>query len=291
MTQLNATLRSVLQLAALGLAACCPAQVPTTPAPPLAESAVAPASSPASLDVTAAPPAKPEADPVAVAVAAPDRTEADRALDAGRKPEALLRFFQIAEGMKVAELAAGGGYTAELLARIVGPTGKVYGQNSKFILDRFAQGPWTERLQRPVNANVVRLDREFDAPLPPDVQDLDAVLFVLFYHDTVWLKTDRAQMNRAIFAALKPGGVYGVVDHRAQLGQALSQVETLHRIEESVVRAEIEAAGFVLDAEASFLENPADTKDWSASPRTAGELRGTSDRFVLRYRKPLTTSP
>ena len=131
----------------------------------------------------------------AAAVAAPDRSDADRALDAGRFPAETLAFFGIRPGMRVAELGAGGGYTTELLARVVGPTGRVYGQNPKFILERFAEKPWSERLAKPVNARVVRVDREFDDPLPPEARDLDAVLIVLFYHDTVWLEADRARMN------------------------------------------------------------------------------------------------
>jgi len=230
-------------------------------------------------------------DAVRAAVAAPDRSEADRALDAGRKPAETLAFFGIAPGMRVAELGAGGGYTAELLARVVGPTGKVWGQNSKFLLERFAEQPWTERLAKPVNANVVRLDRPFDDPFPADLADLDAVLLVLFYHDTVWQKVDREKMNRAIFAALRPGGVYGVIDHSAKQGSGLDDVESLHRIEESVLVREIEAAGFHLEGSAAFLRNPDDARDWSASPRTAAERRGTSDRFVLKFVKPAVVAP
>ena len=222
----------------------------------------------------------------AAAVAAADRSADDRALDEGRQPGAMLSFFGIAPGMKVAELGAGGGYTAELLARTVGPTGKGYAQNSQFLLDRFAQKPWTERLQKPVMANVVRLDRPFDDPFPPEVKDLDAVLIVLFYHDTYWQKVDREKMNAAIMRALKPGGVYGIVDHSAKAGTGDADVESLHRIEESTLRADVEQAGFVLAGTADFLKRPDDTRDWSASPRTAGEKRGTSDRFVLKFVKP-----
>jgi predicted methyltransferase len=223
---------------------------------------------------------------VQAAVDAPDRSADDRALDAGRHPAQTLAFFGIAPGMKVAELGAGGGYTAELLARVVGPTGKVYGLNTPFILERFAQAPWTARLAKPVMANVVRLDRPFDEPFPADVRNLDAVLIVLLYHDTVWMKADRAQMNNKVFQALKPGGVYGIVDHSAKPGTGLADVETLHRIDEATLRKEVEAAGFKLAAEGDFLRAPGDARDWSASPRTAGEKRGTSDRFVLKYVKP-----
>jgi predicted methyltransferase len=219
-------------------------------------------------------------------VAAPDRSDADRALDAGRFPAETLAFFEIRPGQRVAELGAGGGYTTELLARMVGPTGRVYGQNPKFILERFAEKPWSERLAKPVNAQVVRADREFDDPLPPEAKDLDAVLIVLFYHDTVWLETDRARMNASVFAALRKGGVYGVIDHSARAGTGTNDVKTLHRIEESVLVGEIEKAGFVLDAAAEFMRNAADPRDWNASPTAAGEKRGTADRFVLKFRKP-----
>lgn len=223
------------------------------------------------------------------AVDAPNRSAEDRALDGGRKPDLMLAFFGIRPGMRVAELGAGRGYTSELLARVVGPSGKVYAHNSPMILEKFANGPLTERLAKPELAqlaNIVRADRPFDDPLPPEVKDLDAVLDVLFYHDTVWQGVDREKMNRAVFAALKPGGVYGIVDHSATPGSGLSGVESVHRIEEKVLRDEIEHAGFRLVAEASFLKNPNDTRDWSTSPRVVGERRGTSDRFVLKFQKP-----
>ena len=246
-----------------------------------------PASTDPQASVEAAPTATARAeDPIDAAVNATDRDADDRALDAGRKPSEMLRFYGIEPGMRVAELMAGRGYTAELLARVVGTEGEVYGQNNAWVLERFAEAPWSARLEKPVNANVIRVDQELEDPLPKPAHDLDAVFLVLFYHDAVWMKVDRAKMNQAIFAALKPGGVYAVVDHSARKGGGLNEVKTLHRIEESVVRAEIEAAGFVLDAEGDFLRNPDDTRDWSASPSAAGEQRGMSDRFVLRYVKP-----
>jgi predicted methyltransferase len=217
---------------------------------------------------------------------APDRAPDDRALDAGRHPGELLAFFGIEPGMRVAELGAGGGYTTELLARRVGASGMVWGQNSRFILDRFAEKPWSARLAKPIMRNVVRVDREFDDPLPPGAHDLDAVIVVLFYHDTVWLGADRARMNAAIFKALRPGGVYGIVDHSGRKGTGTTETKTLHRIEESVVRTEVEAAGFRLAAEANFLRNPDDPRDWNDSPSAAGARRGTSDRFVLKFVKP-----
>ncbi len=223
---------------------------------------------------------------VAALLAAKDRTPEDVELDKGRHAAELLSFFPIKPGMKVAELGAGGGYTAELLARAVGPKGKVYGQNNKFFLEKFAEKPWSERLKRAQTKNVVRVDREFDDPLPPEAKDLDAVFLLLLYHDTVWLKTDRAKMNKKILESLKPGGIYAIVDHSGRAGTGTTEGETIHRIEEDIVKKEILAAGFVLDAEGQFLRNPADTRDWNASPRVAAEKRGTSDRFVLRFKKP-----
>jgi peroxiredoxin/predicted methyltransferase len=220
------------------------------------------------------------------AVAAADRPEADRALDAGRRPAAWLTFFGIGEGARVAELFAGTGTTTELLARVVGPSGRVYAQNNRFLLERFAERPWSARLRKRVMAPVVRVDRELDDPLPEEARDLDAVLFVLAYHDTVWMETDRAAMNRAVFEALRSGGVYGIVDHEAAPRRGIDDVQTLHRIESATVIAEVEAAGFRLDERARFLEKPDDAHDWNASPSAAGERRGQSDRFVLRFVKP-----
>ncbi len=219
-------------------------------------------------------------------VAAADRTPEDRALDGGRQPAALLAFIGVQPGWTVAELAAGGGYTTELLARAVGPTGRVYGQNNRFVRERFAERPWSARLTRPAMRRVVRVDRELEAPLPAEARNLDAVVIVLFYHDLFWFGTDRERMNRAVFAHLRPGGLYVVVDHSGRQGSGTREVQTLHRIEEQVVRDEIERAGFRLVRSADFLRNPTDPRDWNAAPRAAGGRRGTSDRFVLAFVKP-----
>jgi predicted methyltransferase len=219
-------------------------------------------------------------------VDAADRSEADRKLDAGRHPGELLAFFGVKPGMKVAELLAGSGYTAELLARAVAPGGTVYAVNNRFILERFAQKPWSERLAKPALKNVVRVDRELDDPLPPAATQLDIAFSVLVYHDLHWLGVDRDKMNAAIFRALKPGGVYAVIDHSGRPGTGTSEVQTLHRIDERSVREEIERAGFKLAAEGHFLRNPEDTRDWNDSPLAAAERRGTSDRFVLKFIKP-----
>lgn len=254
----------------------------STQIPPAADSATA----------NSAPGTAPERDAIAIpeyvsaAISAPDRSDPDRALDAGRHPGQMLAFFGIRPGWRVGEIGAGGGYTTELCARIVGASGKVFAQNTQMLMDRFASKILGPRLEKPVNAPVVKVVRELDAPFPPEAKDLDAVLAVLVYHDTVWMKADRNKMNRAIFAALKHGGIYGIVDHSARDGDGVSVTETLHRIEEKVVRDEVAKAGFEFVAEAGFLKNPADPRDWNSSPKAAGERRGTSDRFVLKFRKP-----
>ncbi len=217
------------------------------------------------------------------AIDAADRSAEDKALDAGRHPKELLTFAGITPGMKVGEIAAGGGYTTELLARAVGPSGHVYAQNSAFILQRFAEKPWAARLQKPVMVNVTRLDREFDDPFPPELKDLDAVFIVLFYHDLVWLKTNRSALLTSVKRALKPGGEFIVVDHSAAAGHGIGDSETLHRIEQTTLEKEVTDAGFKLTRSADFLKNLADPRDWNDSPRAAGERRGTSDRFVLAF--------
>jgi predicted methyltransferase len=237
------------------------------------------------VSVDAGPTSSPQ-EAIHAAVNAPDRDDKDKALDPGRHPAEMLSFFGIAPGMKVGELVAGAGYTTELLARTVGGAGSVWAENPPFILDKFAAIPWTARLGKPVMANVRRLDRELDAPFAPETHELDAVLIVLFYHDTVWLKTDRAKMNKAVFDALKSGGVYGVVDHSARAGAGTTVAQSLHRIEEKTVVDEVTKAGFKLAGEADFLRNPKDARDWNDSPTAAAGKRGTSDRFVLKFVKP-----
>jgi predicted methyltransferase len=235
------------------------------------------------------PPYTPAADvPEAIrnAIAAPDRSVDDRKLDAGRMPGEVLAFFKIAPGQKVGELFAGGGYTTELMARVVGDGGTIYAQNSKEIMDKFARGPWTARASKPVMKPAVAVERPADDPFPPEAKDLDAVITILNYHDFVWQKADMKKLNKLVFDRLKKGGVYGIVDHSAAAGSGTRDVETLHRIDEEVVKKEVLAAGFKLDAESDLLRNPDDKRDWNSSPRAAGERRGTSDRFTLRFVKP-----
>jgi predicted methyltransferase len=240
-------------------------------------------------DALVIPPYTPAADvpePIKAAIAAADRTDKDRALDAGRKPGEVFAFFKLAPGQKVGELFSGGGYSTELMARIVGDGGHVYAQNTKEVMEKFARAAITKRMAGPAMKPVTFGELPTEAPFPAEAKDLDAVICILNYHDFVWLKVDRAKANAAVFAALKPGGVYGIVDSSAADGSGDRDAETLHRIDRALVEQEITAAGFTLEASSDVLRNPDDKRDWNSSPSAAAERRGTSDRFVLRFVKP-----
>jgi predicted methyltransferase len=214
-------------------------------------------------------------------VGAPDRTEADRATDGRRKPAELLAFYGVRPGMRVLDMGAGAGYNTELLARAVGPTGVVYAQNNQYILENFVKGRLDERMKAPSMKNVVQVKSEFDNAVPPDIRNLDLVTFNFTYHDTTYMGTDRAAMNRSVFNALKPGGLYIVADHSAQPGAGATVGKSLHRIDEALVRREVEAAGFRYVAEGGFLRNPADPRDASVfMPKQP------NDEFVLKFVKP-----
>jgi predicted methyltransferase len=219
-------------------------------------------------------------------VDAPDRIPRDRSLDAGRKPVEMLAFIDARPGMRVADLGAGGGYTTELLARAVAPDGVVYAQNPPEWVASFLKTAWPARLERPAMKNVVRADRGFGDPLPQEAKGLDRVVMMAIYHDVSYMPVDREKMNRAIFEALKPGGAFVLIDSSARPGTGTSDAETLHRIDEQLVKDEVRRAGFRLAEESDFLRNAQDTRDWSSSPVEAGERRGTSDRFALRFVKP-----
>lgn len=113
-----------------------------------------------------------------------DRSDADRVIDQRRQPEKLLAFYDMRPGMRVLDLGAGGGYNTELLARVVGPQGVVYAQNTRYSLDNFVKGRFDERLKKPVMRNVVHAVRDFDDPVPPEARNLDLVTFNFVYHDT-----------------------------------------------------------------------------------------------------------
>ena len=215
-------------------------------------------------------------------VASPDRSDADRQADQRRQPARMLAFASVKPGMKVLDMEANAGYSTELLARTVAPTGLVYAQDSASVIERFVKDKFDIRAQKPAMKNVVHVVRDFDDPIPPEVNGLDLITFFFAYHDITYMQVDRAAMNRKMFAALKPGGFLVIADHSARPGDGTSVAKTLHRIEQRTLRQEIEAAGFKLASEADFLRHPED-------PRDAGVFRPQipTDEFVLKYQKPL----
>jgi predicted methyltransferase len=233
------------------------------------------------LSACATGPAQPPLPDYAPIVQAQDRTDADRTLDQRRQPEKLLQFYGVRPGMNVLDMGASAGYNAELLARVVGDDGIVYAQNTPQMLENVVKGRLAERIKRGTMGNVVPLARPFDDPAPSDLRNLDLVTFNFVYHDTTFLGVDRAKMNRAVFQALKPGGVYIVADHSAKPGAGVEVGKSLHRIDEAIVRREVEAAGFRLADSADFLRNPED-------PRDANVFKNTvrNDEFVLKFVKP-----
>src|SRR5258708_6997241 len=168
----------------------------------------------------------------AALMAAPDRSDADRQADKRRDPVPFLTFAGLRPGMKVLDMGAGAGYSTELDARAVGPTGTVYGQNSPDLSER-GKAAFAARLATPAMKNSVGLARPFDDPLPADVHDLDVITFLFFYHDTPYMTVNRAEMDRILFAALKPGGTLLIADHAAKAGSDITVGKTLHRIDES----------------------------------------------------------
>lgn len=223
---------------------------------------------------------------LARAVADEGRPGEDRARDADRRPAEVLAFFGIEPGMRVAEMMAGTGYYTEILSRALGPRGRLYVHNSPFVLERFAEKPLSERLERMGSSNVTRINSDPGDPGLPS--GLDAVLLIRFYHDFFWQGVDRAAFNRAVFQALKPGGIFGVVDHHAEAGSGDRDAKArdgLHRVDAGLVKKEILEAGFVLEATSDILSHPEDTRDWFIFV-DEGERRDRTDRFVYRFRKP-----
>ncbi len=190
-------------------------------------------------------------------------------------------FTGVRAGMKVLDMGAGGGYSTELLARAAGPSGVVYAQDSASVTER-VKDLFDNRAQKPVMKTVVRLARNYDDPVPAEVRDLDLITFFFSYHDTTYMTVDRAEMNRRLFGALKPGAFLVIADHSARPGDGTSVGKTFHRIEESTLRSEIAAVGFRLVAEGDFLRHPEDPRDASVfRPKVP------VDEFVLKFQKPL----
>jgi predicted methyltransferase len=223
--------------------------------------------------------------PIAAAVADPTRPAEDKALDAERKPAEMLEFAGVKPGMTVVDLVPGGGYFTRLFADAVGPTGKVL----PYVPDEMLKGAKDpakalDRLNGTAtgHANVFPMHDPMLSPPPPGIADI--VWTSQNYHDLHNIPAaDLIAFNKVMFAALKPGGVYVVLDHAAAAGSGLRDTNTLHRIDPAVVKAEVLAAGFVFDGESKILANPADDHTLKVFDPA---LRHHTDQFIYRFRKP-----
>ena len=212
------------------------------------------------------------------AVESTARPAEQRARDADRKPAETLMLLDLAEGERVVELAAFGHYWTHMLVDAVGASGQVH----------MVDMPWTDRFGGEAarafdtaHANATYTQAHYNQmQLPTNV---DAVLMVQFYHDLTRDNVDTADMNRKILAALKPGGIYLVIDHNAENGSGWRDASTLHRIDPAAIKSEVTAAGFELVQDSPLLANQAD--DRKQNMRAEG-LRGRTDQAVLVFRKP-----
>ncbi len=222
-----------------------------------------------------------------MAVADSSRPDSDAAHDADRKPAETLVFAGIKSGDKVADYVADAGYFTRLFANVVGPTGHVYAvePTAFFKFEHFVKA--VAELQGYAVAHptvTVTTAAALQGLKFPEKLDLFWISRNYHdLHDKFMGPVDTAAFNKAVYDALKPGGFYVVLDHSAAPGASADVTETLHRIESSTVRREVEAAGFKFDSESSILANPAD-------PRTAKvfdqSIRGHTDQFILKFRKP-----
>ena len=223
---------------------------------------------------------------IQAAVDSQDRPPKDRSRDDNRHYAEILEFFGVRPGMTILELFGASGNTAEVLARAVGPTGKVYMQNPDFFYERFGRKATDERLANNRLPNVVRLDKPLnEMGLEPN--SLDGATAFMVLHDFFWLSQDVPGVLKDVHQALKPGGWFGVVDHSAPAGtgadDARDRDKGPHRIDEAYVKKIFAEVGFVLEASNDVLRNPADDR---TKPFFDESFRGKStDRFVLRFRK------
>lgn len=233
----------------------------------------------------AASPAEPEAAGIDLAAVldAGSRSAEDRARDAGRKPAEVLEFLGIEPGIDVIDLMAAGGWYSEVLSLAVGPDGSVTAQNPPFML-AFRDGAYGTALDERIGdrlSNVTRLNSTWEE-LAAGGEQYDFALSALNMHDTYYMQSpaQSAAFATAVFAALRPGGIFGVIDH---VGNPDGDNKTLHRIDKDLAISILTSAGFVLEDESDMLANPDD--DHMTGVFSEG-IRGKTDRFLLRLRKP-----
>lgn len=224
---------------------------------------------------------------VAAAVVDTSRPATDTERDANRKPAGTLAFAGVKAGDKVVDFAAGGGYFTRLFADVVGPNGHVYAAvpSSLFVYPNIVKGIAEVQGYAVTHANVtVTFASALDAvkyPEPIDVFWISQNYHDL--HDKFMGPVDLTAFNKAVYAALKPGGAYLVLDHVAAKGSPADVTDTLHRIEPSTVRREVEAAGFKFEGESTILANPADPHTATVFDKS---IRGHTDQFIFKFRKP-----
>jgi predicted methyltransferase len=210
----------------------------------------------------------------------------DVARDAARKPAAMIAFAKITPGQTIVDLLPGGGYFTRVFSQAVGPKGKIVALvSAQYAARNPKAGTDIQALAaEPAYANVEAAIRDLgDVGAPGSV---DRVFTAQNYHDlrSSKLPPNTAEgVNRAVFAALKPGGYYIIIDHSAAKGAGLSVVDTLHRIEATTLKAEVLAVGFKFDGERKMLANTADDRTKMVFDPA---IRGKTDQFVYRFIKP-----
>jgi len=223
-----------------------------------------------------------------VAVAAKARPAEAVKLDESRKPKDVLKFLGLEKGDRALDLMTGSGYYAEIMGRAVGPQGAVVAWEPANFYDDAGKKNWAELGTRVPNVRLL-VSQPTEINLAPD--SFDFVLMHMVYHDLYWesekYKFPRLDPDAAlkkIYAATKPGGIVGVVDHVAAAGGDTRQVvDKLHRIDPAVIRADFERAGFVFDGESDLLRNQSDDHSKLVFDPS---VRGKTDRVVYRFRKP-----
>jgi len=227
--------------------------------------------------------------PVEAAVADPGRPAADTALDAKRKPVEVLKLIGIKPGDKVVDLFAGE-YWDRLFSKVVGPSGKVISFQSVEMAKAIKQPlPPPGSKPYPEYPNIVAQSMPInDLPktAPTAAETTDVVWMRWNYHDMYdpfMGPADVAAVDRGIFLTLKHGGRFVIIDHKAPDGSGLASTNTLHRIDEAVVKKDAIAAGFVLEKESNLYSNPADPRD---KPSSDPSIKGNTDQFVLVFRRP-----
>lgn len=224
-------------------------------------------------------------DYVSQAIQDPARAE-DAANDARRKLTEIITFSGVKPGDKIAEIYPGKGYWTRVFSQIVGDDGRVYTlwltELSKYSADNLAN--WRSLVATPHYQNVSLLEQPAQTVTVPE--QLDLVFTSQNYHDyhvDKNMNVDVAKFNQSVFNALRPGGTYLIIDHAARAGSGLADTATLHRIDEAAVRQEVEAQGFVFDGKSEVLRN---AEDQRTLPVFDKSIRGKTDQFVYRFRKP-----